>query len=101
VKTIGLIGGMSWESSVLYYRLINSTINRRLGGLHSAQLLMYSLDFAAIEKLQHEGDWGGAAKLSIDAARRLEAGGADFFLIGAINPATIYCDNRPPGERGN
>jgi len=82
VKTIGLIGGMSWESSLLYYRLINSGINQRLGGLHSAQLLMYSLDFAAIEKLQHEGDWDGAAKILIDGARRLEAGGADFFLIG-------------------
>lgn len=82
MKTIGLIGGMSWESSLLYYRLINSGINQRLGGLHSAQLLMYSLDFAAIEKLQHEGDWDGAAKILIDGARRLEAGGADFFLIG-------------------
>lgn len=82
MKTIGLIGGMSWESSVLYYRLINLGINQRLGGLHSAQLLMYSVDFAPIERLQHAGDWDGAAKLLIDAARRLEAGGADFFLIG-------------------
>ena len=82
VKTIGLIGGMSWESSVLYYRLINMGIKQRLGGLHSAQLLMYSVDFAPIERLQHAGDWDGAAKLLIDAAHRLEAGGADFFLIG-------------------
>jgi len=82
VKTIGLIGGMSWESSVLYYRLINTGIKQRLGGLHSAQLLMYSVDFAPIEQLQHAGDWEGAAELLIDAARRLEAGGADFFLIG-------------------
>ncbi len=82
VKTIGLIGGMSWESSVLYYRLINTGIKQRLGGLHSAQLLMYSVDFAPIERLQHAGDWDGAAKMLIDAARRLEAGGADFFLIG-------------------
>lgn len=72
---------MSWESSVLYYRLINTGIKQRLGGLHSAQLLMYSVDFAPIEQLQHVGDWDGAAKLLIDAARRLEAGGADFFLI--------------------
>lgn len=81
MKTIGLIGGMSWESSVLYYRLINSEIKRRLGGLHSAQILMYSVDFAPIEALQHQGDWQGAATILIDAARRLEAGGADFFLI--------------------
>lgn len=82
MKTIGLIGGMSWESSLLYYRLINQDIKQRLGGLHSAQLLMYSVDFAPIEQLQHEGDWDGATKILIDAARRLEAGGADFFLIG-------------------
>jgi len=81
LKTIGLIGGMSWESSLLYYRLINQGVKRRLGGLHSAQLLMYSVDFAPIENLQHKGDWEGAAEILIDAARRLEAGGADFFLI--------------------
>ncbi|MBT8433442.1 MAG: aspartate/glutamate racemase family protein, partial [Gammaproteobacteria bacterium] len=72
----------SWESSLLYYQLINSAVKQRLGGLHSAQLLMYSVDFAPIEKLQHAGDWDGAADVLIDAARRLEAGGADFFLIG-------------------
>jgi aspartate racemase len=81
VKTIGLIGGMSWESSLLYYRLINEAVKKRLGGLHSAQILMYSVDFAPIEKLQHDGDWDGAASILVDAARRLEAGGADFFLI--------------------
>lgn len=83
MKTIGLIGGMSWQSSVLYYRLINTGIKQRLGGLHSAQLLMHSVDFAPLEQLQHAGDWGTAAKVLIDAAQRLEAGGADFFLIGA------------------
>jgi aspartate racemase len=82
MKTIGLIGGMSWESSLLYYRLINQGVQQRLGGLHSAELLMHSVDFAPIEKLQHCGDWDGASKILIDAARRLEAGGADFFLIG-------------------
>jgi len=81
VKTIGLIGGMSWESSLLYYRLINQEIRQRLGGLHSAKLLMYSVDFAPMEKLQHSGDWEGAAEILTDAARRLEAAGADFFLI--------------------
>ena len=82
MKTIGLIGGMSWESSLLYYRLINQGVQQRLGGLHSAELLMHSVDFAPIEQLQHCGDWDGASKILIDAARRLEAGGADFFLIG-------------------
>ena len=82
MKTIGLIGGMSWESSLLYYRLINEDVRQRLGGLHSAKILMYSVDFAPIESLQHAGDWDGAADILIDAARRLEAGGADFFLIG-------------------
>ena len=81
MKTIGLIGGMSWESSLLYYRLINEGVKQRLGGLHSAQILMYSVDFAPIEKLQHSGDWDGAAEVMVDAARRLESGGADFFLI--------------------
>jgi aspartate racemase len=81
MKTIGLIGGMSWESSVSYYRLVNTEVKRRLGGLHSAQVLMYSVDFAPIEALQHQGDWDGAAAILIDAARRLESGGADFFLI--------------------
>jgi aspartate racemase len=82
LKTIGLIGGMSWESSQLYYRLINQAVNQRLGGLHSAKLIMYSVDFAPIEKLQHSGDWEAAGAIMIDAARRLEDGGADFFLIG-------------------
>jgi aspartate racemase len=83
LKTIGLIGGMSWESSLLYYRLINQGVKQRLGGLHSAQLLMHSVDFAPIESLQHCGDWDGAAEILIDAARRLQAGGAEFFLIGS------------------
>ena len=81
MKTIGMIGGMSWESSLLYYRMINEGVKQRLGGLHSAQLLMHSVDFAPIEALQHAGDWDAAAAVLADAARRLEAGGADFFLI--------------------
>jgi aspartate racemase len=83
LKTIGLIGGMSWQSGQLYYRLINEGVQQRCGGLHSAKLLMYSLDFAPVEALQHAGDWEGAAAVLVDAARRLEAGGADFFLIGS------------------
>jgi aspartate racemase len=83
MKTIGVIGGMSWESSLLYYRLINQSIRNHLAGLHSAKLLMYSVDFAPIEKLQHQGDWDGVSSIVIDAARRLEAGGADLFLIAS------------------
>ncbi len=81
MKTIGLIGGMSWESSAEYYRLINEAVKERLGGLHSAQLLLYSVDFAAIERLQHAGDWDTAGAILADAARRLERGGADFLLL--------------------
>ena len=73
---------MSWESSLLYYRLLNEGVKARLGGLHSARMLMYSVDFQPIEAWQHAGDWDSAAAEIADAARRLEAGGADFFLIG-------------------
>ena len=83
MKTIGLIGGMSWQSSLHYYQLINDAVNRQLGGLHSARILMYSVDFAPIETLQHNGDWDGAAEVMVDAVRRLEAGGADFFVIAS------------------
>jgi aspartate racemase len=81
MKTIGLIGGMSWESSIEYYRIINEEVRDRLGKLHSAQSLMYSVDFAGVEKLQREGKWEEATRLMIDAARRLERGGADFVVI--------------------
>jgi len=91
MKTVGIIGGMSWESSLLYYRLINQGVQKRLGGLHSATLLMYSVDFAPIEDLQHRGDWDAAASILIEAARSLEAGGADFFLI-ATNTMHLVAD---------
>jgi len=81
MKTIGLIGGMSWESSLEYYRILNETVKEKLGGLHSAKSLMYSVDFEEIEKLQHQGDWDEATKLMIDAAQRLEKAGADFVII--------------------
>lgn len=81
MKTIGLIGGMSWESSAEYYRIINEKVKEKLGGLHSAKCLMYSVDFAEVEKLQQQAKWGQAAELLIDAAMRLERGGADFLLI--------------------
>lgn len=80
-KTIGLLGGMSWKSSAEYYRLINETVRERLGGLHSAQCLMWSFDFDDIAVLQREDRWADAAALMVDAALRLERGGADFLVI--------------------
>ena len=81
MKTIGLIGGMSWESSLAYYRIINETTRDRLGALHSAQVLLYSFDFAEIEPLQAAGRWDEAAERLISAAQALERGGADLFLL--------------------
>ena len=81
MKTIGLIGGMSWESSIEYYRIINETAKDRLGGLHSAKSVMYSVDFAEIEALQHRGKWDQATEMMIAAARNVENGGADFVII--------------------
>ena len=81
MKTIGLIGGMSWESTAEYYRIINQTVKERLGGHHSARLVMYSVDFEEIEDLQHRDRWGELTRLMIEAARRVERGGADLLLI--------------------
>ena len=81
MKTIGMIGGMSWESSIEYYRIINETVKERVGGLHSARSVMYSVDFAEIEALQHTGRWDEATQAMIEAARHVEAGGADFLII--------------------
>ena len=80
-QVIGLIGGMSWESSSEYYRIINQAARARLGGLHSARVLMWSFDFGEIEALQYAGRWDDAATLLVNAARRLERGGADIVLI--------------------
>jgi aspartate racemase len=81
IQTIGLLGGMSWESTALYYRLINEAVRRRLGGLHSARIAMLSVDFQEIASLQAAGDWTGAGQCLADEARRIEAAGADFLLI--------------------
>lgn len=81
MKIIGLIGGMSWESSAQYYRLINTAVRTRLGGAHSAKSLMWSVDFGEIERLQHAGDWQALTGLMIESARRLERGGADFIVL--------------------
>ena len=81
MKTIGLIGGMSWESSIEYYRIINEAAKEKLGGLHSAKSLMVTVDFAEIEKLQHEDRWDEAAQILIKCAQDLERGGADFIVL--------------------
>ena len=81
MKTIGLIGGMSWESSIEYYRIINEATKVKLGGLHSAKNIMYSVDFAVIEALQHQGRWREAAQILTDAAKSLENAGADFIIL--------------------
>jgi len=81
MKTIGLLGGMSWESTMGYYRAINEGVMHRLGGLHSAKIVMYSVDFEPIEQLQHAGDWDGAARILAEAAGNIQAAGADFLLI--------------------
>jgi aspartate racemase len=81
LKTIGLLGGMSWESSIEYYRIINETARARLGGLHSAQCLMFSFDFAEIEALQMAGDWETAARRMVAGAQQLERGGADCLVL--------------------
>jgi aspartate racemase len=81
MKTIGLLGGMSWESTLGYYRAINEGVKNALGGLHSAKIAMYSVDFEPIEKLQHAGDWKGTAKILSKAAKSVQAAGADFLLI--------------------
>ncbi|MBI3286199.1 MAG: aspartate/glutamate racemase family protein [Burkholderiales bacterium] len=81
MKTIGLIGGMSWESTIPYYRQINETIKGHLGGLHSAKLVLYSVDFHDIERLQHAGDWDAAGAMLAVAARSLERAGADLLVL--------------------
>ncbi|WP_130835846.1 aspartate/glutamate racemase family protein [[Erwinia] mediterraneensis] len=81
MKVIGLLGGMSWESTALYYRSINEAVKKELGGLHSAKLVLYSVDFHEIEQLQATGEWQKAGALLADAARALEQAGADFIVL--------------------
>ena len=81
MRTIGLIGGMSWQSTIPYYRIINETVQARLGGLHSARLLLYSVDFQPLEDLQRRGDWTMAGERMAQAARSLAAGGAEFLVL--------------------
>lgn len=81
MKTIGFIGGMSWESTVTYYQIVNETVKRELGGLHSAKVLLYSVDFAEIEEYQTKGEWDKSAAVLAEAAKNLEKAGAGFIII--------------------
>jgi aspartate racemase len=81
MKTIGLIGGMSWESSIVYYELVNKRVNELLGGFHSCKSIMFSVDFATIEKLQHKGNWTELDAMMADAAGQLEKAGADIIVL--------------------
>lgn len=81
MKTLGLIGGMSWESSAVYYDLINRKVKCKLGGLHSCQSLLYTVDFAEIETLQHQGNWAELDNIMADAAQRLERAGSDLIIL--------------------
>ena len=91
MKVIGLLGGMSWESTIPYYRIINETVREELGGLHSARVLLYSVDFHEIEQLQHAGRWADAAAVLTDAARRVEHGGAELLVL-CTNTMHIVAD---------
>lgn len=100
MKTLGLIGGMSWESTLPYYRLINEQVRARLGGLHSAKLVLYSVDFAEIEQLQQAGDWITAGARLADAARALAAAGAEALVLCTntmhkVAPAIVTAVNLP------
>lgn len=90
MKTIGLIGGMSWESTIPYYTIINQSIHKTLGGLHSAKLILYSVEFDEIEKCQSCGDWQRSADILSDAAKKLELAGADFLLICTNTMHKVY-----------
>lgn len=92
MKTIGLIGGTSWKSSMEYYKLLNEIVNQELGSYHSSKCIMYSVDFEEIQKYQHEGKWDKVAEIMIDAAMRLEKGGADFILICANTLHKVVSD---------
>lgn len=92
MKTIGILGGMSWVSSAEYYRLINQEVSKRLGGLHSANIVMYSVDFAPIEEAVQKNRWDLVSQLVADGARHVEAGGADFLVL-AVNTVHSCADS--------
>ena len=90
MKTIGLLGGMSWESTVPYYRLINQRIGERLGALHSAEIVLYSVDFEPIERLQHAGKWDDTAEILLRAAKSVEGAGADLLIVCTNTMHKVY-----------
>jgi len=90
MKTIGMIGGMSWESSIEYYRIVNQAVREKLGGLHSAKSIMYSVEFAEIEELQHQNQWDKLADIMVEAGRSLEKGGANFVIICTNTMHKLY-----------
>lgn len=92
MKLIGLLGGMSWESTALYYRLMNTAVRERLGGLHSARVLLHSVDFHEIEQRQHAGDWAGTAEILSQAAVGLKNGGAAFLVIATNTMHKVACE---------
>jgi len=98
MKTIGLVGGMSWESTVEYYRIINQRVKEKAGGFHSAKLVMYSVDFDEVEKRQHRGEWQELTAMMIDAAQKVERAGADFILI-CTNTMHLMADEVQTGIR--
>ena len=91
MESIGVLGGMSWESTVVYYQLMNQEVRRRMGGAHSAEILLYSVDFGRIEALQHAGEWALLTREMIAGARRLQRGGASFLVI-ATNTMHLMAD---------
>jgi aspartate racemase len=94
MKTIGLIGGMSWESTLEYYRIINETVKEKLGGFHSAKMVLYSVDFAEVETFQHRGEWDRAAVLLAEAAASVQAAGADFALLATNTMHRVFDEVR-------
>ena len=90
MKTVGLIGGMSWESTIEYYRIMNEAVKNELGGLHSIKCIIHSVDFAEIEVLQHIGDWAKAGQILTGAALGLQSAGADFLLICTNSMHILY-----------
>jgi aspartate racemase len=90
MKTIGMIGGMSWESSIEYYRIVNQAVREKLGGLHSAKSIMYSVEFAEIEELQHQNQWDKLADIMVEAGRSLENSGAEFVIICTNTMHKLY-----------
>ena len=97
MRRIGLLGGMSWESTALYYRLVNEEVRERLGGFHSARLVMASVDFAEVEAMQVAGDWAAAGALLAEEARRLEAAGAECVVL-CTNTMHRPTRSRPPSR---